>query len=67
MAALGHNQIKKFDREFASQAMEDSRAYLTDCNRIIADKARELTVDLLNKVLYTASCGMKNGFARSDA
>lgn len=67
LAALGHNQIEKFDREFASQAMEDSRAYLTDCNRIIADKARELTVDLLNKVLYTASCGMKNGFSRSDA
>ena len=32
-----------------------------------ADKARELTDDLLSKVLFSASMEMKNGFARSDS
>ncbi len=38
-----------------------------DFNRRVADMAREQTDDLLAKVLYTASRGMKNAFRRADA
>lgn len=39
---------------------------LAEANGRIAAMLRRETDDLLGKVLYTASCGMKNGFARSD-
>lgn len=39
---------------------------LEEANGRIAAMLRAETDDLLAKVLHTASCGMKNGFARSD-
>lgn len=40
---------------------------LLETNQKIADMVKEKTDDLLAKVLYKASNGMKNSFARSDA
>ena len=41
--------------------------FLEECNRALAAEARKQTGELLGKVLYEASMGMRNGFARSDA
>ena len=41
--------------------------YLEGCNEQIAAMVQEETQKLLGQVLYAASNGMKNGFARSDA
>ena len=41
--------------------------YLQEANQRMADFAGNKTQELLSKVLYAASMGMKNGFARSDA
>ena len=46
---------------------EELGAYLEACNQKISDMAQEETADFLSKVLYQASMGMKNAFARSDA
>ncbi len=57
--------LKEFDK--GCRVHGDVSAYLADCNRKLCDMAREETRDVLDKVLYEASCGMKNGFSRSDA
>lgn len=67
----GRAMLKKFDAEFLEKyAQADSaaqRSFLAECNKAFADMARKETDDLLDKVLFTASNGMKNAFKRSDA
>ena len=41
--------------------------FLEGCNEEMAKMAKEETQKTLSSVLYTASNGMKNSFARSDA
>lgn len=64
LASECHAMLRRFD---AACSQENVQAYLEECNRQIAARTKELTTDLLNKVLYSASCEMKNAFARSDA
>lgn len=61
--------LNKFDEEISKEAKDYKSASVLcqKANQVIADEARKQTNDLLDKVLFTASCGMKNGFARSDA
>ncbi len=61
----GHQIIKKYDAAFNKNV--DPVILCQTANQEIADMARQQTNDLLDKVLYTASMGMKNGFSRSDA
>ena len=65
MACIGHQMLNRFDGEFAQNA--DAPKYLAECNDKIVAEAKARTEKLLSDVLFTASCGMKNGFARSDA
>lgn len=67
--------IERYQNAVAAAARELLRRYESgedggtreEFNQRAADMAREKTDDVLAKVLYTASCGMKNAFARSDA
>ncbi|MFR1324598.1 MAG: C69 family dipeptidase, partial [Ezakiella massiliensis] len=59
--------IKETDKEFVESKPADAKEFLRQANQKIADELRTQTDDLLDKVLYTASCLMKNGFSRSDA
>ena len=61
----GHQIIKKYDSAFNKNV--DPVILCQTANQEIADMARQQTNNLLDKVLYTASMGMKNGFSRSDA
>ena len=63
----GQEMLRTFDREAVEKKPEDMTAYLEACNQKISDMAQEQTADFLAKVLYQASMGMKNAFARSDA
>ena len=64
--AEGHRLVIEGDR--AAEAAETVTAdFLEERNRITADRFREMTDDVLDKVLYEASLGMKNAYARSDA
>ena len=65
VASKAGAMLKEFDED--SRTHGDVSVYLADCNRKLSDMAREETRDVLDKVLYEASCGMKNGFSRSDA
>jgi len=67
VTAKGHQFISEFDAKYLKEKPSDVSKYLEDCNQQIADYAKEQTYDLLDKVLYSASMGMKNAFARSDA
>lgn len=67
LASEGHRLLEAFDAGFQAATPEEARAYLTACNQQMADRAQELTTDVLNKVLFAASNEMKNAFARSDA
>ena len=67
LSSIGHAMLKGFDGRYLAAPEQDAAAYLTACNQQMADKARELTDDLLSKVLFSASMEMKNGFARSDS
>lgn len=55
------------DDEFLTNKPSDTHKFLEEANQKIADELKTQTNDLLDKVLYTSSCHMKNGFARSDA
>lgn len=59
--------LKRFDREYMEQKPEDEKAFFEAANQEISDFVEEETTDFLDKVLYTTSCLMKNGFSRSDA
>lgn len=63
----GHEMINAFDKELLSKDFANISRKLANCNDAIAEMLKKETDDALDKVLYTASCGMKNSFARSDA
>ena len=65
MACIGHQMLNQFDREYSKE--KNAPEYLAECNGKIIAEAKRRTEKLLSDVLFTASCGMKNGFARSDA
>ena len=68
--SLGHQMISEADKQYMSEKQSDVKAdvhnYLEDHNNKIADMAKDETYKLLDKVLFEASCGMKNAFSRSD-
>ena len=61
--------INKYDENFIAEKISKHTAkdFLEKANENIADELKVQTDDLLDKALYTASCNMKNKFARSDA
>ncbi len=67
--SLGHGIIKKYDAKIKSKKVnyEKARSLCEEANKEIAEMVKKETDDLLAKVLYEASCNMKNSFARSDA
>ena len=67
MQGTAHRLIRQFDAEAAGKDAASLPGFLAECNQALADAARKQTDELLGKVLYEASCGMKNAFARSDA
>ena len=60
-----NEMINKFDEEYANA--KDKEAFFEKANQEISDFVEKETLDYLDKVLYTSSCLMKNGFSRSDA
>lgn len=74
LAAKGHAFLNQTDAAFSEKfsaevtaSESEVHAFLEEANQRMADLAKEKTNDLLDKVLYNASCKMKNAFARSDA
>lgn len=67
MQNAAHRLLKAFDARAAALEGPALTAFLEECNQKLADEARALTDDALAKVLYEASLGMKNAFARGDA
>lgn len=63
----GRELIGRYDRELAAAPPEACRALCEKANREIADMLRAETAAVLDKVLFEASCGMKNSYARSDS
>ena len=61
--------INKYDEKFIAEKVskDNAKDFLEKANDNIADELKVQTDDLLDKALYTASCNMKNKFARSDA
>lgn len=57
--------LKQFDAGLGERS--DVSGYLSECNQKICNMIRTETQGVLDKVLYEASCWMKNGFSRSDA
>ena len=57
--------LKEFEATIEEHG--DIPKYLEQCNQKISDMLRQETQDVLDKVLYEASCGMINRFSRSDA
>lgn len=68
VGALGHALLAQTDRavEEAGLAREDACALLEGANQRMTDDLRRETDTLLDRVLFTASLGMHNAFARSD-
>ena len=62
-----HALITEADKEYLKSKPKDVTGYLEMCNKKTSDMLKEKTDDLLSKVLYEASCKMKNSFSRSDA
>ena len=54
--------LNKFDAKFKEKEFD-----LKEANQEISDYFQKETQGLLNKVLFIASCEMKNAFSRSDA
>lgn len=63
----GHALLSKFDKQFMTEKPNQVQHFLEGCNEEMAKMAKEETQKTLSSVLYTASNGMKNSFARSDA
>ena len=59
--------MSKFDKQFMTEKPNQVQHFLEGCNEEMAKMAKEETQKTLSSVLYTASNGMKNSFARSDA
>jgi dipeptidase len=68
VAARGHELVAAATRRVTSEGLGYAEAapVLEEANAQIAHMLREKTDDLLAKVLFEASLGMKNGFSRSD-
>lgn len=62
----GRELIGRYDRALADAAEPEAEALREKANREIADMLRAETRGVLDKVLFEASCRMKNGYARSD-
>ena len=69
-----HALINKFDKEFAdymknveNDSEKSDILFCEKANEEIAKMLEEETAKALNKVVYNASCMMKNSFSRSDA
>lgn len=67
MAALGQNRVMACDENFMKETPQDTDAFLEKCNDDMAALAKQKTDEVLDKVLFTASLGMKNAFSRADA
>ena len=70
--AAGHALIRKYDdrlqKVHSESPLPDAVQKLCEqANQEIADMLQKETQQTLNKVLYEASCQMKNAYARSDA
>ena len=66
-AAQGHAMLAEYDRGFADEKPENVCRYLEACNEKTAAAAKADMADVLDKVLYAASCKMKNAFSRGDS
>ena len=64
----GHYLINQTDQRYLDKQGEDQpiQAMLEEANQAMADYVQQATNELLDKVLYVASCEMKNGYALSD-
>ncbi len=67
VAISGHQLIKKYDKQVQADDISEVTSLLETANQEIADMLRKETDDVLDKVLFEASCHMKNAFSRSDA
>lgn len=65
--SAGHAFLNETDAKFLKEKPENVQEFLEKANKNMAKTAKKETQVLLNNVLYEASNGMKNGFARSDA
>lgn len=61
VANKAHALIREFDCK-----IEKNEATIEEANQAIADMVKVETDAALHKVLFTASCQMKNGYSRSD-
>ena len=59
--------INKFDRAFMEKKPENEKAFFEAANQEISDFTEEKTTEVLDKVLFTSSSLMRNGFSRSDS
>lgn len=66
VGGAGHAFVARVDRNVAGKGYDEARAILTKANEDIAEFVRQETSDLLGKVLYATSMGMRNGFHMSD-
>ena len=66
IGAAGHALLHRTDRAVAQLPAAEVPAALAAANREMAQLVKRETEGLLSRVLYTTSCGMKNGFAMSD-
>lgn len=62
VASLSHQFINEIEKDESKDVLSLIDVY----NQKIADMAKEKTDEALGKVLYEASCHMKNGYSRSD-
>lgn len=65
--STGHRFLREKDALFAAEKPAAVQKFLESCNEEMAAFAKQETQKLLSQVLYEASSGMKNSFARSDA
>ena len=64
----GHELLNRFDAQLSSVSDPSKALSLVEtANEEIASMLQKETQDVLNKVLYSASCEMKNSYARSDS
>lgn len=67
VSSKGHQLVNETDRRFEEKHPENASAFCEEANERIADMLKNETDKALDNVLYTASCEMKNSYARSDA
>ncbi|MGO1580178.1 MAG: C69 family dipeptidase [Peptoniphilaceae bacterium] len=64
-----HEIINKYDEKFLNENLSNDQAVLMceKANMEIENFVKKETANLLDKVLYEASCQMRNSFAKSDS